>query len=148
MDKTTTLLAEYALSQTHDNISSAEIAAGVRHNLDGVGCAAGAFGSAPCRIARELAAEVTSKPGCSVYGLAQPSSPEHAACDALLQPAFQSCGRLLRLAGRCAHQRGRREDELSSVHIHFYAGGEFYCGVACPLGSRLSKKRPKATATA
>jgi len=79
MDKTTTLLAEYALSQTHDNISSAEIAAGVRHNLDGVGCAAGAFGSAPCRIARELAAEVTSKPGCSVYGLAQPSSPEHAA---------------------------------------------------------------------
>jgi len=78
MDRSITTLAEYVLSARNAVLSDAALGAGIRHHLDGVGCAAGGFASDPCRIARQIAATVSPREGCSVYGLPDKSTPEYA----------------------------------------------------------------------
>jgi 2-methylcitrate dehydratase len=56
-----------------------EVAAGIRHHLDGVACAAGAFDSEPCRITRDIASMAEMQSGCSAYGVPALTTPEYAA---------------------------------------------------------------------
>lgn len=79
MDKTTRAIAQYAASHRFEDLSPASVHAAIRHHLDGIGCAAGAFVTEPARIARRIAGAVEQRDGCSVYGLAARSTPEYAA---------------------------------------------------------------------
>lgn len=79
MDKTTRAIARFAASHRFDAMSKPAIHAAIRHHLDGIGCAAGAFASEPCRIARDIAAMTVQPGGCSVFGLAATTTPEYAA---------------------------------------------------------------------
>ncbi|MGC1237690.1 MAG: MmgE/PrpD family protein [Acidimicrobiales bacterium] len=69
MDKITETVADFVLSTDYDSLSPEVIAVIVRHHLDGVGCAAGAFDSEPARIVRSVAQGVTGPLNASVYGL-------------------------------------------------------------------------------
>lgn len=79
MDNNTRAIARFAASLRFEDLSAAAVHACIRHHLDGIGCAAGAFASEPCRIAREIAATTEQAGGCSVFGLPRPTTPEYAA---------------------------------------------------------------------
>jgi 2-methylcitrate dehydratase len=49
-----------------------------RHLIDSVACAFGALGARPARVARTIAGTASSSAGASVFGLAQPTTPEYA----------------------------------------------------------------------
>ncbi len=78
MDKTTRYIAEFAAGQRYETIPPAAVAATIRHHLDGIGCAAGGFGSEPCRVTRRMAAAVADANGASVFGVADKTMPEYA----------------------------------------------------------------------
>lgn len=78
MDKTTQTIARFAATAKFEALTSGEIRALTRHHLDAIGCAAGALGSAPARIARRLAAEAEQPKGCSTFGHSARTSPEYA----------------------------------------------------------------------
>ena len=78
-DSPTSLIAGYAAG-----LDPALIGEGASHAMrnrlvDAVGCALGAFDGEPCVAARSIAATATARPGASVIGLAEPSTPELAA---------------------------------------------------------------------
>lgn len=79
MDKTTRAIARFAASHRFEDMSRNAVHAAVRHHLDGIGCAAGAFATQPCRIARTIAAATPAPGGCSVFGLDTLTTPEYAA---------------------------------------------------------------------
>jgi 2-methylcitrate dehydratase len=79
MDNALSILTDYVVSAQSSELTSSEVDAGVRHHLDGVGCAAGAFNAEPCHIAREIASSVVMVDGCSAYGVKGLTTPEYAA---------------------------------------------------------------------
>ena len=79
MDKNTRAIAHFAASMRFDALTESAVHAVIRHHLDGIGCAAGAFSSAPCRITRQIAAATEHPGGCSAFGLLAPTTPEYAA---------------------------------------------------------------------
>jgi 2-methylcitrate dehydratase len=78
VDPQTQALVDYALSVTPESMSDETIHHALRHNLDGVGCAAGGFSSTPVSVLRNLAASAPQAKGCSTYGVADLTVPEFA----------------------------------------------------------------------
>ena len=79
MDNNTRAIARFAAGLRYEALSASAVHAVVRHHLDGIGCAAGAFTAEPCRIARQIAAATSQPGGCSVFGLPTLTTPEYAA---------------------------------------------------------------------
>ncbi|KAB2965783.1 MmgE/PrpD family protein [Zoogloea sp.] len=79
MDTTSRALAEYAVSMQRAPLPAGSADAVTRHLIDSVACAFGALESRPARVARAIAGTATSSTGASVFGLAQPTTPEYAA---------------------------------------------------------------------
>lgn len=78
MDTTSRALAEYAVSMQQAPVPASSAEAVTRHLIDSVACAFGALGSRPAQVARAIAGTATSTAGASVFGLAQPTTPEYA----------------------------------------------------------------------
>jgi 2-methylcitrate dehydratase len=79
MDKNTRAIARFAAALRFEDLTPSAVHACIRHHLDGIGCAAGAFAADPCRIAREIAGATEQPGGCSVFGLPKLTTPEYAA---------------------------------------------------------------------
>ncbi len=79
MDKNTGAIARFAATLRFEDLSESAVHACIRHHLDGIGCAAGAFATDPCRITRQIAAATEQPGGCSVFGLRTLTTPEYAA---------------------------------------------------------------------
>jgi len=78
MDTTSRAIAEYAVSMQQAPLPTGSAEAVTRHLIDSVACAFGALESRPARVARAIAGTATSTAGASVFGLAQPTTPEYA----------------------------------------------------------------------
>lgn len=71
-------LVDFALAADLDRLPASAVHAATCRYLDSVGCAAGAFDATPSRISRDLAGSARSTEGASVFGVAEPSTPEYA----------------------------------------------------------------------
>src|SRR5262245_29768660 len=72
-------LGDYAATLEYEDLPAEVVHQAKRLVLDTVGCAFGGYESEPARIARDLAAEVTSKRPATVLCSGQKTSPELAA---------------------------------------------------------------------
>lgn len=79
MDTTSRAIAEYAVSMQRAPLPAGSADTVTRHLIDSVACAFGALESRPAQVARAIAGTATSSAGASVFGLAQPTTPEYAA---------------------------------------------------------------------
>lgn len=79
MDAPTRAIAEYVAALDYAALAPASIRQCVRHLVDSAACALGALDARPARVARAIAATASSRCGASVFGLAEPSTPEYAA---------------------------------------------------------------------
>src|SRR5438270_4850956 len=79
MDATTTMLAEYAVELTYDDLTSSVLHEVKRKLIDALGCATGGFESEPSIIARRLAAARSSTPSARVLFAGSRTTPEMAA---------------------------------------------------------------------
>jgi 2-methylcitrate dehydratase len=78
MDAPTRAIVDYTTSLKYEDLSQRHIGAAVRHVLDAVSCALGAFSSEPAEIARRIASTASSDQGASVFGLPHTTTPEYA----------------------------------------------------------------------
>ena len=69
-------LSDYVAAAAYRNLPAEVVHQAKRLLLDTIGCALGGYDSEPARIARGLAATVTSTPGATVLGSGQRSSPD------------------------------------------------------------------------
>lgn len=79
MDGPTRAIAEYVCSLEDGSIPERSMRDTARHLVDSVACALGALDSRPARVARAIAATAAVDEGATVFGLAQPTTPEYAA---------------------------------------------------------------------
>lgn len=79
MDTTSRAIAEYAVSMQQAPLPAGSADAVTRHLIDSIACAFGALEARPAQVARAIAGTATSSAGASVFGLAQPTTPEYAA---------------------------------------------------------------------
>ena len=79
MDATTGYLSAYAASLDYRGLPSETVHQARRRILDSVGCALGAFGAAPCRIARALAPAVEGAGAARILGAGPATCPDMAA---------------------------------------------------------------------
>ncbi len=79
MDRTVDKISTYAASLTYSDLTPEAIHAVKRSLIDSIGCALGAFAAEPVKIARRLAARVSSSMPASVLGTFMKTSPEMAA---------------------------------------------------------------------
>lgn len=78
MDTTSRRIAEYAVAMQTAPLRGGSADAVTRHLIDSVACAFGALGARPARVARTIAGTASSSAGASVFGLAEPTTPEYA----------------------------------------------------------------------
>ena len=79
MDSSARYLSAYAASLDYRDLPPDTVQEARRRILDSVGCALGAFGAEPCRIAREAAPAVEGPGAATVLGTARSTSPDMAA---------------------------------------------------------------------
>jgi 2-methylcitrate dehydratase len=79
LDKTTEKIASYATSLRYQDLTPEAVRVTEKLLLDTLGCAIGGYHSEPARIARRLAARVSSTPPASVWGSGESSSVDAAA---------------------------------------------------------------------
>ena len=79
MDSSARYLSAYAASLDYRDLPPDTVHEARRRILDSVGCALGAFGAEPCRIAREAAPAVEGPGAATVLGTARSTSPDMAA---------------------------------------------------------------------
>ena len=72
-------LSSYATSLHHRDLPSEVAHQAKRFIIDSIGCAIGGYTSEPSKIARDLAASVTSSPPATILGSGQATSPDLAA---------------------------------------------------------------------
>lgn len=72
-------IAHWVNAASYDELPSQTVHETKRRVLDSIGCALGAYGSAPARIARELAQDVHDAQGATVWGTSHKSRPDYAA---------------------------------------------------------------------
>jgi 2-methylcitrate dehydratase len=77
-DLPTRAIVNYVSALEFNDLPRSQIDSMVRHILDSVACALGAFSSKPAEIARRIAASATATSGASVIGLGSPTTPEYA----------------------------------------------------------------------
>lgn len=78
MDRTTEFLADYSCGLDYHDLDDGTVRQVKRTLIDTLGCAAGGFTSEPGKIARQMAASVTSSMPARVLGTSDYSSPEMA----------------------------------------------------------------------
>lgn len=78
MDQTVDKISTYAASLTYSDLTPEAIHAVKRSLIDSIGCALGAFSAEPVKIARRLAARVSSEMPASVLGTFIKTTPEMA----------------------------------------------------------------------
>ena len=78
MDRTTEMLSAYACRLTYEELGPEVVHQVKRTLIDTLGCAMGGFTSEPAKIARGLAAEVTSAAPARILGSRAHSSPDMA----------------------------------------------------------------------
>ena len=76
MDRTTEMLSAYACRLTYEELGPEVVHQVKRTLIDTLGCAMGGFTSEPAKIARGLAAEITSATPARILGSRAPSSPD------------------------------------------------------------------------
>lgn len=72
-------LAEYAGALNFDDLSKETVHEVKRRVIDSLGCALGAWDEEPCRIARKVASEFSSKNGSTIIGTTHKAPPDWAA---------------------------------------------------------------------
>jgi 2-methylcitrate dehydratase len=72
-------LAQYAASLSYKKLPAPVIHEVKRRLLDSLGCAFGAWSSAPCRIARQIGLSVKAPDGATIWGTRHKTSPDLAA---------------------------------------------------------------------
>lgn len=78
MDRTVNKISTYAASLSYSDLTPEALHAVKRSLIDSIGCALGAFAAEPVKIARRLAARVSSSMPASVLGTFMKTSPEMA----------------------------------------------------------------------
>ena len=79
MDKVLKSLTDYAISLTHDQLSSETVHQVKRILIDSMGTSMGAYDAEPYNIAKSYALEINANPGATVLGTTHRTAPELAA---------------------------------------------------------------------
>ena len=72
-------LADYTTQVRFEDLPADVVQEVKRRFLDSIGCAMGAYHAEPCRIARQIASQISAEPGATIWGTDQRTAPDWAA---------------------------------------------------------------------